>query len=170
MGDFNRDFDRNRSGRSRGRGSGGFDRGRSGRSDRRSGGFGGRDRGRDRDRRSERLEMHSGVCDKCGKDCEVPFKPTQGKPLYCNDCFKDQGRESGSRGGFGKQSNENLDQINKKLDRILNILGGKKEPVEEKPVLKKSKKKEKAKKIEEEPEKIEEEKPEKKEKAKKKES
>ncbi len=31
-------------------------------------------------------EMHKAVCDKCKKKCEVPFKPTQGKPVYCNDC------------------------------------------------------------------------------------
>ena len=135
MGDFNRNFDRRRSGRSRGRDSGRFDRGR-------SGGFDRRDRGGDR--RSERREMHSAVCDKCGKDCEVPFKPTEGKPIYCNDCFKDKSREAGS--GSGKQSNENFDQINKKLDEILKILEPAKEPVEEKPELKKPKKKAKKKK------------------------
>ena len=140
MGDFDRNFDRRRSGRGR------FDRNRP-RFDR-------RDRGRDR--RSERREMHKAICDKCGKDCEVPFKPTPGKPLYCDDCFKDKSREAGSRSEFGKRSNENIDQINKKLDKILKILEAAKEPVEEKeqPELKK-------------PKKIEEEKPKKKVKKKK---
>lgn len=32
-------------------------------------------------------EMHKAVCDECKKDCEVPFKPTEGKPVYCRDCF-----------------------------------------------------------------------------------
>ena len=135
MGDFDHNFDRR--GRPRGRSSGRFDRGRSGRFDR-------RDRGRDggRDRRSEMPEMHEVICDKCGKDCEVPFKPTQGKPIYCSDCFKDRSREAGSRSEFGKPIyNENHDQINRKLDRILKILEEKKEPVEEKPELKKSRKK-----------------------------
>ena len=88
--------------------------------------------------------MHSAICDKCGKDCEVPFKPTQGKPLYCDDCFKDKNREVGSRSEFGKPiNNENFDYINKKLDKILKILETTKEPVEEKeqPELKKSRKK-----------------------------
>ena len=112
MGDFDRNGGSSRgrsggfrgrdSGRSRGRDSdrGGFDRGRSGgfgESDR--GGdrvrYGGRDRGRDR--RSERIEMHPATCDKCGNDCEVPFKPTQGKPIFCDDCFKDKSREAGTR-------------------------------------------------------------------------
>jgi|TARA_Y100000310_G_scaffold345431_1_gene464899 CxxC-x17-CxxC domain-containing protein len=130
MGDFDRNFDRKRSGRSRGRDSGRFDRGRSGR-------FG----GRGRDRRSERHEMHSAICDKCGKDCEVPFKPTEGKPIYCNDCFKDPSREAGSRSESGKQSNENFDQINKKLDKILKILEAAPVEEKEKPELKKAKKK-----------------------------
>lgn len=26
-------------------------------------------------------------CSSCGKECEVPFKPTPGKPVYCRECF-----------------------------------------------------------------------------------
>ncbi|MDP6600402.1 MAG: hypothetical protein QF798_03120 [Candidatus Woesearchaeota archaeon] len=125
MGDFNRNFDRRRSGR--------------GRFDRPSGRFGGRgrDRGRSgrfggRDRRSERHEMHSAICDKCGNDCEVPFRPTEGKPIYCDDCFKDKNKEAGSRSEMGKPiNNEKFDKINKKLDRILRIL---EEPILEKDI------------------------------------
>lgn len=36
---------------------------------------------------SEDREMHKAVCSKCGKACEVPFKPTEGKPVYCKDCY-----------------------------------------------------------------------------------
>jgi CxxC-x17-CxxC domain-containing protein len=32
-------------------------------------------------------EMHKAVCAECGKECEVPFKPTEGKPVYCKECF-----------------------------------------------------------------------------------
>lgn len=32
-------------------------------------------------------EMHKAVCNDCKKDCEVPFKPTQGKPVYCRECY-----------------------------------------------------------------------------------
>ena len=32
-------------------------------------------------------EMHDAICSKCNKECKVPFKPTQGKPVYCSDCF-----------------------------------------------------------------------------------
>jgi len=32
-------------------------------------------------------EMHKATCSECGKECEVPFKPTEGKPVYCRDCY-----------------------------------------------------------------------------------
>ena len=32
-------------------------------------------------------EMHKAVCAECGKECEVPFKPTEGRPVYCKECF-----------------------------------------------------------------------------------
>ncbi|MHC1627032.1 MAG: CxxC-x17-CxxC domain-containing protein [Methanoculleaceae archaeon] len=32
-------------------------------------------------------EMHRAICSDCGKECEVPFKPTEGRPVYCNECF-----------------------------------------------------------------------------------
>ncbi|HII71868.1 TPA: hypothetical protein HA265_03885 [Candidatus Woesearchaeota archaeon] len=33
-------------------------------------------------------EMHKAVCSDCGQECEVPFKPTEGKPVRCKDCFR----------------------------------------------------------------------------------
>jgi CxxC-x17-CxxC domain-containing protein len=32
-------------------------------------------------------EMFKAVCSDCGKECEVPFKPTEGRPVYCRDCL-----------------------------------------------------------------------------------
>lgn len=32
-------------------------------------------------------EMHKATCSDCKCECEVPFKPTEGKPVYCRDCF-----------------------------------------------------------------------------------
>ena len=32
-------------------------------------------------------EMHKAICDECKQECEVPFKPTKGKPVYCKDCY-----------------------------------------------------------------------------------
>ena len=33
-------------------------------------------------------EMHKVVCDECKQECEVPFKPSKDKPVYCRDCYK----------------------------------------------------------------------------------
>ena len=28
------------------------------------------------------------VCSHCGKETTVPFKPTQGRPVFCRECFQ----------------------------------------------------------------------------------
>jgi CxxC-x17-CxxC domain-containing protein len=33
-------------------------------------------------------ELFDAVCTECGQDAEVPFKPKEGKPAYCPECFK----------------------------------------------------------------------------------
>ncbi|MBS3123815.1 hypothetical protein J4437_04240 [Candidatus Woesearchaeota archaeon] len=27
------------------------------------------------------------TCGDCGNECEVPFKPREGKPVFCRDCY-----------------------------------------------------------------------------------
>ena len=94
------------------------------------GGFGGK-------RNSDR-QMFDAVCDKCGQDCQVPFQPTGEKPVYCSNCFeKTNGREGGNRDFAGnnrryesrdtkdyQQDNtrSEIEALNKKLDRILDLL------------------------------------------------
>ena len=31
--------------------------------------------------------LHKAICADCKKECEVPFKPSQDRPVYCRDCF-----------------------------------------------------------------------------------
>jgi len=120
MGDF-RSFERgdDRGGRS----SGGFGGRSGGRSFGGSRGGYGRDSG-SRDRRE--MPMCDAVCAKCNKNCKVPFKPTGDKPVYCSDCFGAQRGES--RPSFGGSSaapgitSEQFQQLNKKLDQVLEIL------------------------------------------------
>ena len=33
-------------------------------------------------------ESYEAVCAECGVSTTVPFKPTQGRPVYCRDCFR----------------------------------------------------------------------------------
>jgi CxxC-x17-CxxC domain-containing protein len=35
----------------------------------------------------EPREMHKAVCSECKKECQVPFKPTEGKPVFCKECY-----------------------------------------------------------------------------------
>jgi CxxC-x17-CxxC domain-containing protein len=37
-------------------------------------------------------EMFDAVCSNCGKTAQVPFRPTSGKPVYCDDCFASRRR------------------------------------------------------------------------------
>lgn len=141
MNDYNQ---HNRSGRGRGGRSGGF-----------------RNKGRDFGRRnfgggdSERI-MHRATCAQCGSDCEVPFRPSGDRPVYCNNCFDQRNRDdSNSRGAdrreYGgrprfeerrsppvfnngenintqtaKQIIDQLKNLNIKLDKIINALALKK--------------------------------------------
>ena len=40
-----------------------------------------------RDERREPREMHKAICSECKKECEVPFKPTEGKSVFCRECY-----------------------------------------------------------------------------------
>ena len=52
------------------------------------GGYGGGGGGGYRDRGPR--EMFEATCSSCGKEAQVPFRPTSGKPVYCSDCFRTQ--------------------------------------------------------------------------------
>lgn len=53
-------------------------------------GFKGGDRSTER---NERGEMFSATCSTCGKPCEVPFRPSPDKPVYCSACFGKKSQE-----------------------------------------------------------------------------
>jgi len=33
-------------------------------------------------------QKHKAICSACKKECEVPFKPTEGREVFCHECFK----------------------------------------------------------------------------------
>jgi CxxC-x17-CxxC domain-containing protein len=49
--------------------------------------------------RGGNAQMHKAVCSDCGKTCEVPFRPSGDKPVFCNDCFSGK-REGGDDRGL----------------------------------------------------------------------
>lgn len=104
--------------------------------------FGGRDSGRmnfDRQGSSDRFErrdsgrsrfeektMFRTKCDQCNDPCEVPFKPSGEKPVYCQDCFGHGGdarvKHTGGSNKNTDQLSEQLKAMNNKLDSILNFM------------------------------------------------
>ena len=58
-------------------------------------------------------EMSKATCSDCGQETEVPFKPIEGRPVYCRDCYqKHKNTRGGSRFGGGHReggSDENME-------------------------------------------------------------
>ena len=136
MGKFNRDggssFGGNRVGGSSfgGGRSGGFSRG----------GFGGGER--------REVVMHDAVCDECHQPCQIPFRPSGDKPVYCKECFMKKGggpsrpsRDNGPRRDFVRPQsapsfggNDNgvktqLEAMNTKLDNLIRSIDSLVKPV-----------------------------------------
>ncbi len=107
-------------------------------------------------RDSRTTVLHDAVCDKCGKDCKVPFRPSGEKPIYCSDCFggqggRDRGRSRGgrdfSRGG-DRRGDRGRHELGEKLDKIIELLSSREKCCccggeDKKPKVKKSKLKKK---------------------------
>lgn len=67
--------------------------------DKRPGGFGGGSRGGfnkggGKGGFGDKKEMFQATCATCSKPCEVPFRPTGERPVYCRDCFRNMRDES----------------------------------------------------------------------------
>lgn len=63
--------------------------------------------------------MFEAVCDTCGRKCEVPFRPSGEKPVYCNQCF---GKGDKPKNNPQDPMKEQVIKLNSKLDKILEIL------------------------------------------------
>lgn len=44
-------------------------------------------------------ELFDAVCSACGQPTQVPFKPAEGRPVYCRDCYRSQKPSGPRRGG-----------------------------------------------------------------------
>lgn len=114
--------------------------------------FGGRDFSRGGGRDSGQTQLFRATCSNCGKPCEVPFRPSGDKPVYCKECFMRKREESarvegrreiGARdfqrrgvspafssapqGGGGVRLDDlkrQMDALNAKLDTVLQRIGG----------------------------------------------
>lgn len=99
-----------------GGGRGGFGGGnRGGFGDGNRGGFGG---GWNRDNdRGPRPAKHRATCDACGSSCEVPFRPTGEKPVYCSSCFTHQPGSFASRKPMGHSARPERANRSERPDR-----------------------------------------------------
>ncbi|OGD85780.1 hypothetical protein A2Z23_02730 [Candidatus Curtissbacteria bacterium RBG_16_39_7] len=41
--------------------------------------------------------LYPATCAKCGKQTEVPFKPSGDRPVYCQDCYRQSREQSRPR-------------------------------------------------------------------------
>jgi CxxC-x17-CxxC domain-containing protein len=82
-------------------------------------------------------QMHQAVCADCGDDCEVPFRPTNDRPIYCSMCFgKHKGDSQPSKFGGNKWDKPRFEKrapalpdysaqfkmLNEKLDKLFGLL------------------------------------------------
>jgi CxxC-x17-CxxC domain-containing protein len=37
------------------------------------------------------------VCSECGKETTLPFRPTQGRPVFCRECFGKAGKSASAK-------------------------------------------------------------------------
>ncbi len=105
----------------------------------------------------EDRQMFDATCSNCGKPCQVPFRPSGGKEVFCNDCFSkmkgDEGFErgdrndrGGDRGGFQDRApkfapnGQNMDAVVRqiqvvasKLDILINMMNAQAKPKADKP-------------------------------------
>jgi len=52
-------------------------------------------------------EMFEAECNSCHKKCQVPFRPNGKKPVYCSDCFRQEGGDRAEQPRFEKREYNN---------------------------------------------------------------
>lgn len=86
--------------------------------------------------RGPRKELHKAECANCHKVCEVPFRPSGDRPVYCRDCFG--GKSEAPRKEFSRaprferapqardtridEIKQQVAALNAKLDRAIETL------------------------------------------------
>src|SRR3989338_538426 len=51
---------------------------------------------------SRPANLHQATCAECSRMCEVPFRPTGERPVYCKECFENRGGNTGGESGGNK--------------------------------------------------------------------
>lgn len=86
--------------------------------------------------RPEGKDLHTASCNKCQKQCQVPFRPNGKKPVYCADCFiRPEGSDSYARpertsfaprreefAPRAPQNDPRIDELTRKVDAMAKTL------------------------------------------------
>lgn len=67
-------------------------------------------------------KMFKATCEECGNTCEVPFRPMEGKPVFCSDCFHGSEQPSARKSFKSQDNSQELSALHVKLDQILVLL------------------------------------------------
>lgn len=82
--------------------------------------FGSRDFSREK---TFEKKMFKAICESCGDTCEVPFKPVEGKSVFCDACFRGNDKPAKSKEGNGGDNyQEQFAALNTKLDELIRLL------------------------------------------------
>ena len=68
--------------------------------------------------RFEDKQMFDAICSKCGAKCQVPFRPSPGKQVFCDNCFDKGGVSTKSAPDYSGQ----FKMVNEKLDKLIRLL------------------------------------------------
>ena len=88
------------------------------------------DRGSRHSRDDRREESTTVTCSDCGVECQVPFVPRNGKPVFCSDCFRqnkpeDSGNDRYSRDDRGSRYSNNRNSSPRRDDSRSKLKSGK---------------------------------------------
>lgn len=79
---------------------------------------------KDATRPASERNMHPATCSRCSAACEVPFRPIEGRQIFCTNCLghnKDALKSASAPAGNSDVAEE-LKKMNAKLDAMLIVL------------------------------------------------
>lgn len=72
--------------------------------------------------RFERAVMHRATCSVCGQNTEVPFKPDNSRPIFCNNCYEGKDgkgkKPSMGAGRFAPQASEEFESLKRQVESL----------------------------------------------------
>jgi CxxC-x17-CxxC domain-containing protein len=87
--------------------------------------------------------MHKTICADCKKECEVPFRPSGDRPVYCRECFARRKAGNSLRAGIDVKPKEtplaHINLLDEKAVGEKEKLVAKRDPVKKKRVIAKKK-------------------------------